>query len=145
MHSTKIYLHSLKRGVGSGGGRLNDTANNSSDPIHHFTSGVGEKECIMTLLVSSLGGSSLSSLANSDTVKAPGSVGPPRQPHYARRQAVRVLDLSTQHRAADRTALLRRHLLAPLDPRAPWRGEATVRGVVCPAAPGLRAQSALAG
>lgn len=73
----------------------------------------------MTLHVSSLSGSSLSTLANGDTVKAPGSVGPPRQPHDARRQAVRVLDLSPQHRAADRTALLRRHLLAPLDPRAP--------------------------
>lgn len=97
------------------------------------------------LHISSLSGSSLSPLGDRDTVKAAGSVGTPWQPHHAGRQAVGVLDLSSHHRAAHRAALLRRNLLAPLNPRAPQRGEATVRGVVCPAAPRLGAQSALAG
>lgn len=75
---------------------------------------------------SSLSGSSLSPLTDSDTMKAPGSVGAPRQPHHTWRQPVGILDLATQHGAADGTALLRRHLLAPLNPRAPRWGEATV-------------------
>lgn len=112
MHSTKIYLHSLKRGAG-----LSNTANNSSN-FQCITLFLGDRGCIRMLHISSLSGCSLSPLAN-DTVKAPSSIGTPGQPHYPWWQAVCILDLSTQHRAADRTALLRRHLLAPLNPRAP--------------------------
>lgn len=131
MRSTKLYLHSLKCEVG--GGHF-ITFSNLAFPSW----GIKER-------VSSLSGSRLSPLTNSYTVKATGSVGTPRQPRHAWRQPICILDLPTQHWAADRTALLRRHLLAPLDPRTPRRGEATVRGVVCPAAPRLRAQPALAG
>lgn len=78
------------------------------------------------LHISSLSGSGLSPLTDRDTVKATSPIRTPGQPHDAWRQTVGILDLSTQHGTAHWTALLRRHLLAPLHPRAPRRGQAAV-------------------
>lgn len=139
MHSTKyIYTHTQSQMWG--GAWTTWPEQHGSD----FISFLGFGECIRRSRISSLSSSSLSPLGR-HTVKATSSIGTPRQPRYSWRQAVGILDLPTQHRAADRTALLRRHLLASLNPRAPWRCEATVWGVICPAAPGLGAQPALNG
>lgn len=132
MHSTKkIYLHSLecRRGL--------------SNKVRNLTFFLGDWEhhCVT---LSSLCGSSLSPLSNIDSMKTTGSIRTPGQPHYSWWQPISVLDFSTHHGAADWTALLRCHLLAPLNPWAPWRCQATVWGVVCPPAPSLRAQPAIA-
>jgi len=139
------YIYTVSNGGGGGGLGLSATAKKSSNRSYLFLGGGEIKECVRMLHISSLSGRGLSPLGDRDAVKAAGSVGTPGQPRDPQWQAVGVLDLPTHHRAAHRAALLRRHLLAPLNPRTPRRGEATVRGVVCPAAPGLWAEAALAG